>query len=128
MNYLLDTHTFIWWAIEPEKLPEKVVGLLESSDNGVFLSIASIWEMQIKIHLKKLSLPLPLSDLVSQQCTTNHIDLLPIEPSHIYALEHLPFHHKDPFDRILIAQSFITSFLFISKDAKFEPYPITCIW
>lgn len=128
MNYLLDTHTFIWWAIDPEKLSQKVLTLLESNDNGIFLSIVSLWEMQIKIQLKKLSLPLPLSELVSQQCATNHIDLLPIEPSHIYALEHFPLYHKDPFDRLLIAQSFITNFPFMSKDTVFENSPIACIW
>jgi PIN domain nuclease of toxin-antitoxin system len=128
MDYLLDTHAFIWWALEPDKLPEKVLKTIESSHNGVFLSIASIWEMQIKIQLNKLHLPLSLSELLSQQQTINHIELLPIEPSHIYALESLSLHHKDPFDRMLIAQSSTTHFVLISKDPEFSNYPINLFW
>ena len=128
MNYLLDTHTFIWWALEPKKLSKRVLQLLEAPSNNVFLSIVSIWEMQIKMQLNKLNLPFPLADIVSQQQTINHIKLLTIEPSHIYALEHFPLYHRDPFDRLLIAQSSITKFAFISKDPEFSKYSIRCIW
>ena len=128
MKYLLDTHTLIWWALEPNKLSKNVLILLEDPDNEIFFSVVSIWEMQIKIQLNKLRLPLRLSELIEQQQTINHIDLLPLLPSHIYAMEKLPFYHKDPFDRLLIAQSFITNLIFISKDPAFVQYPIHCVW
>lgn len=95
MNYLLDTHAFIWWALEPEKLSQQALNVLLSFEHDIFLSIASLWEMQIKMQLHKLVLPLPLPELVSQQQRSNCIELAMLEPAHIYALEHLPFHHKD---------------------------------
>ncbi len=128
MTYILDTHAFIWWSLEPEKLPESVLNVIESPQNSIVLSIVSIWEMQIKIQLQKLSLPLALPELVDQQHTANNIELLDIVPAHIYALEQLAMHHRDPFDRLLIAQSLITQYTIITKDPQFENYSITPFW
>lgn len=128
MEYLLDTHTFIWWALEPEKLPEQVLAEIESSQNRIVFSVASIWEMQIKIQLQKLSLPLPLSELVERQHSENAIELIHIVPAHVYALEQLPLHHRDPFDRVLIAQALVNQYTIITKDSQFANYPMTLFW
>lgn len=105
MKLLLDTHVFIWVAGNPEKLSEKVRNLLTDANNFWVVSIASVWELQIKSQLGKLNLNSPLPKLITTQQQVNNLQLLPIELSHIYALEALPSHHRDPFDRILIAQS-----------------------
>lgn len=128
MRYLIDTHAFIWWAVEPAKLSAKVFGIFESPESNLFLSIASIWEMQIKIQLQKISLPLPLSELVLMQQQVNNLRILPIELRHIYMLENLPLHHRDPFDRIMIAQSALNNMVFVSRDPEFEKYPINVLW
>jgi PIN domain nuclease of toxin-antitoxin system len=102
MRLLLDSHTLIWWTIFPERLSEKVSDLLADSSNDLLLSVASIWEMQIKVQLGKLKLDLPLPDLIESQKQTNNLQILPIELTHIWSLDGLPHHHRDPFDRILI--------------------------
>ncbi|MGE0086201.1 MAG: type II toxin-antitoxin system VapC family toxin [Desulfococcaceae bacterium] len=128
MKYLLDTHVLIWWALEPAKLSGKIFNVLESPENRLFFSIGSIWEMQIKIQLGKLMLPLPLAELIQMQERLNDIEILPVEQGHIYFLEKLPLHHKDPFDRILIAQSLLNDLILISRDAAFSKYPVTVFW
>ncbi len=90
MKFLLDTHTFIWWASEPEKLSPKVLNALENEKNDLFLSAASAWEMQIKIQLGKLELKTPLKDLISNQQEINNFNILPVILSHVLALENLP--------------------------------------
>lgn len=84
--------------------------------------MASVWEIQIKVDIKKLALPLPLSDLIALQRRTNNIQLLPIELRHIYALSDLPMHHRDPFDRLLIAQSNVEKMPILSADGVFDLY------
>lgn len=128
MNCLLDTHTLIWSSISPSKLSERVRGLLKDADNCLFLSIASIWEMQIKLQTGKLILYLPLPELVKSQQQNNDVQILPIDVSHIYALNSLPNHHRDPFDRILIAQAMVENIPLLSIDAVFDAYPIQRMW
>jgi len=105
MKLLLDTHIFIWWADQPETLSPDALSALEDEANELLLSVASVWEMQIKIQLGKLKLSLPLKDLLKNQQETNDLTVLPVTLTHVLALDALPFHHKDPFDRLLIAQS-----------------------
>jgi PIN domain nuclease of toxin-antitoxin system len=105
MKLLLDTHIFIWWADHPEKLSHAALSALEDDANELLLSVASVWEMPIKIQLGKLKLSLPLKELVKNQEETNGITVSPVTLTHVLALDALPFHHKDPFDRLLIAQS-----------------------
>lgn len=128
MKYLIDTHAFIWAATEPEKLSKRVVKTLESPKNTLFLSIASIWEMQIKIQLRKLILPISLPDMVKQQQQVNDIEILLVDSSHIYHLENLPLYHRDPFDRMLISQSVLEDLILVSKDSVFSKYPVTLLW
>lgn len=128
MNILLDTHVLIWWSISPGKLSETVYQLLDNQSNNLFLSLASIWEMQIKLQIGKLTLNLPLPELIEDQCQTNGLQLLSIETSHIYALNNLLSHHKDPFDRLLIAQAIVEKIPLLSIDEVFDNYPIQRLW
>lgn len=128
MKLLLDTHTFIWWSGEPDKLSPEALARCQDASNRVLLSVTSVWEMQIKHQLGKLRLTLPLGDLISEQRKINHIEVLPITLPHVLALESLPFHHKDPFDRLLVAQANIESAVLVTKDPAFEEYPVKLIW
>src|SRR5437588_7358785 len=105
MKLLLDTHAFIWWFNEPEKLSPKALALLADGDNDLILSAASVWEMQIKIQLGKLKFTVPLREIVESQEQTNGVQVLPVGLEHVLALDALPAHHKDPFDRLLVAQA-----------------------
>jgi PIN domain nuclease of toxin-antitoxin system len=128
MNLLLDTHTFIWWADEPEKLSEQALLALEDQNNQLLLSIVSIWEIQIKTQLGKMKLNLPLKDLLDSQEQTNNLAVLPITKEHIFALDNLPLHHKDPFDRLLIAQSTIENITIVSADSQLSAYSVILLW
>lgn len=128
MRLLLDTHTFIWWAIRKERLSPTAIGLCEDRNNDLFLSMVSLWEMQLKTQLGKLQFKLPLNELIEAQQRINGLQLLPIEPQHIYALSQLPFHHKDPFDRLLVAQAITEKLPLISADPTLSAYPAQILW
>lgn len=128
MRLLLDTHALIWIILEPEKLSERVTSLFFDREHEIFLSIVSIWEMQIKLQLGKLNFNLPLSELIESQQQVNDLQLLSITIIHIYALENLLNHHRDPFDRLLIAQAMTEQMPLLSVDAVFDQYPIERWW
>ena len=92
------------------------------------LSVASVWEIQIKHQLGKLALKMPLPEIIQKQREQNQIDLMPIELPHIYGLANLPDHHKDPFDRLLIAQAMIEGLTLLTNDPHIAQYPVTSIW
>ena len=122
MRNLIDTQIFIWLSQDSDRLSRSATALLADPSIDFFLSMASVWEMQIKFDIKKLALPLPLSDLIVLQQKPNNIRLLSIEPRHIYALSILPMHHKDPFDRLLIAQSIAEKCQFYRRTRFFDLY------
>lgn len=124
MKLLLDTHIFIWWATAPENLSASALDALEDKNNALLLSVASIWEMQIKSQLGKLKLPDSIQNLIHSQQTINGVQPVPIEVAHVLGLEALPFHHKDPFDRLLIAQSIAEGATLVSTDSKFSIYAV----
>jgi PIN domain nuclease of toxin-antitoxin system len=128
MKLLLDTHAFIWWDSEPGKLSPQALLLCQDRENSLLLSVASIWEMQIKLQLGKLSLKLPLAVVIEGQQQTNGVEVLPVRLEHVLPLEMLPPHHKDPFDRLLIAQAQIENAVLVSGDPVFTKYPIAAIW
>ena len=128
MKVLLDTHTFIWWDSEPEKLSSTVLTLCRDRTNILLLSMASVWEMQIKLQLGKLKLNLPLAEIIENQRQTNNIEILPIGLTHVLALDSLPSHHKDPFDRLLIAQANVEDTILVSRDPVFTHYPVEVVW
>lgn len=128
MNLLLDTNAFIWWATEPEKLSPQARAQCESDNNNLLLSLASIWEMQIKLQLGKLKIDYPLRTFVEYQQQADDLQILPMTMAHVYALDTLPFHHKDPFDRIIIAQANVEELFVVTKDEIFSSYPVKLIW
>ena len=128
MRLLLDTHVFIWWDSEPAKLSPRVLALCQDRKNTLLLSVVSAWEIQVKIQLGKLKLYMPLSHLIEGQQETNALEVLPITLDHVLALEALPAHHKDPFDRLLLAQSTVEDVVLVSKDPVFTNYPVNVVW
>ena len=128
MKLLLDTHVFIWWSGEPDKLSEKALDACENRANRLILSIVSIWEMQIKMQLGKLKLKRSLKDLVENQQNINNLQILPVSPNHIFMLDNLPMHHSDPFDRLLISQAIEEKLFLVSKDDKFSDYAVKLLW
>ncbi len=128
MKYLLDTQAFIWFNGKSSRLSERVVTLCSDPSTLLFVSLASIWEMQIKLGLGKLSLPAPLAEIITTQQSRNGIQLLPIELSHVLELASLPDHHKDPFDRLLIAQANVEKVPIISNDPQIGKYPVSVVW
>ena len=124
MKLLLDTHIFIWWVSDPSKLSQQALALCEDCTNSVIVSVASIWEIQIKQQLGKLTLNLPLQQLIANQQQTNDVVVLPIELEHVLALQSLPAHHKDPFDRMLVAQAIVEQAILLSADSVFAAYPV----
>lgn len=125
LDLLFDTHSFIWWADEPRKL---ALTALQDEDNRLYLSDASIWEMQIKVQIGRMKLKMPLPDLIESQQRNNDVEILHITTEHILELDNLPFHHKDPFDRLLIAQSIIENFTVVTLDSEFPAYPAKLLW
>lgn len=128
MRALIDTHVLIWWSGEPKRLSPLAYDFLINPSNAPVLSLVSIWEMQIKLSLGKLSLQTPLSELVNDEINHNRLSLLPIELPHIYALSNLPSYHRDPFDRLLVAQAMIVGLDVISIDEKLDAYGIRRLW
>lgn len=128
MKLLLDTHAFIWWDSEPHKLSATVLAHVQSPTNVILLSVASIWEIQVKHQLGKLPLRLPLAKIIEDQRQNNGIVLLPILGEHVLALDQLPLHHKDPFDRMLIAQTNCESAILVSNDMLIAPYAVKLLW
>ena len=128
MNVLLDTHVFIWLDTQPEKLSKTAMGICQDTDNQLYLSMASLWEMQIKVQLGKLRLKIPLADMLTVQQQENDLKVLAIELIHIYQLPAHPLYHNDPFDRLIIAQSRLENMTLISADKKFKAYDVSVVW
>lgn len=128
MKLLLDTHAFLYWDMQKERLSDKVLELLEDPQNDLYLSLASIWEIQIKLQIGKLTLKLPLPITIQAHQQTNQLQLWNIKPAHIYNLSQLPLHHKDPFDRMLLAQAITEGFSLLSQDTRLAAYPVQVIW
>ncbi len=128
MKLLLDTHVFIWLDSEPGNLSPTAAALLGDPDNLLLLSVASLWEMQIKQQLGKLTLRMPLPNTVAQQVATNSLVILPIMPAHVYGVGTLPTIHNDPFDRLLVAQALAEDAVLVTGDAALGQYPVRVLW
>ncbi|GAB3321295.1 type II toxin-antitoxin system VapC family toxin [Larkinella ripae] len=127
MTYLLDTHVLLWLLEKESLIPAKTLSDLQKPGNQLLVSIVSIWEIGIKQSLGKISLTRSLQDVVNE-LPGLAIDLMPILPSHIIELTKLPFHHHDPFDRLLIAQAIVEDATVVSKDAYFPLYTLSVQW
>ncbi len=128
MKLLLDTHSFLWFVGNSPKLSGKARQLIHDLNNEVYLSIASVWEMGIKVSIGKMSLTQPIKSFVTSQLSANRINLLAIELDEIETISQMPLHHKDPFDRLLAAQSLVRGMPIISIDSKLDFYAVNRIW
>jgi PIN domain nuclease of toxin-antitoxin system len=127
MRLLLDTHAFLWFIDDNPRLSARAKTLLES-DADILLSAASLWEMAIKVSLGRLTLAQPFDSFLPEQLTKNAVEILPITVAHLGAVAALPFHHRDPFDRLLIAQASVERAPVVSADAAFDAYAVQRIW
>jgi PIN domain nuclease of toxin-antitoxin system len=128
MKLLLDTHAFIWLDIAQNQLSSSARQALQDPENILYLSLASVWEMQLKTQLGKLQLNASLGDTLASQQQANAVQSLPIDLSHILALSNLPYHHQDPFDRLLIAQAQVETLTIVTNDPKIQLYNISYLW
>ena len=128
MKYLLDTHTLIWFLQGDKKLSDKARRLIDSPRNSKFLSIVSLWEIAVKVSLGKLVLNKSFERLFPEQLHFNRIEILDITVDSLTKLMTLPFHHRDPFDRLIIAQALVEGIPIIGADAAFDAYGISREW
>ena len=125
---LLDTHALLWFLADDARLGDAARATIENPATTVLASTASLWEIAIKHSLGKLALARPFDDLFPAQLEANAIDLLPIRPDHLATLIGLPMHHRDPFDRLLIAQALTERVPLLSRDAAFADYSVAVVW
>ena len=128
MRLLLDTHAFLWFVLNDPQLSAGAQSLLIDPANDILVSPASYWEIAIKVRLGKLDLHAPYDDFLLRGIVGNDFDILPIEPRHTSVLTSLPLYHRDPFDRLLIAQARIEAIPIVSMDAAFDLYGIRRLW
>jgi len=128
VRLLLDTHTFLWFVLNDSSLSITARNLIDDQRNDILLSPASPWEIAIKISIGKYSLPGPFAEFMDRQITENDFNILPITVAHAAVVAALPFHHKDPFDRLIIARAIVEDVPILSADVIFDSYPVTRIW
>jgi PIN domain nuclease of toxin-antitoxin system len=128
MKLILDTHSFLYFIDGSPRLSTQARSLIEDLNNEKLVSKASLWEMAIKVSIGRLTLADSFEILIPQQIAHNGFDLLNIEMEHVCIVARLPFHHRDPFDRLLIAQSMAEDFPIVSNDSKFDEYQIQRLW
>lgn len=135
MNFGLAAHEavvrytyFIWWDSTPANLTSRVLRLCRDTNNSLWLSTVSIWEIQIKVQVGKLKLNRPLADLVTEQQADNGVQMLPVMLPHVLRLDALPLHHRDPFDRMLISQAQSEGATLLSRDTIMQKYDVSVIW
>ena len=128
MNVLLDTHTALWFFAGDQRLSRKARNTIESEENTRFLSDASLWEICIKQSIGKLRLAEPFETKLILALKRNDIDSLSIERSHLFNVAQLPFHHRDPFDRLLISTALIEDLPVVTNDPAYQNYAVEVIW
>ncbi|MDQ3713935.1 MAG: type II toxin-antitoxin system VapC family toxin [Acidobacteriota bacterium] len=128
MKLLLDTHTLLWFIAGSASLSAYARTLIEDASNEKFVSIVSIWETAIKVSIGKISLSAPFDVLFPHQLQINGFELLPVKVEHTSVITTLSFHHRDPFDRLLIAQAIEEKIALVSVDEVFDDYGVTRLW
>lgn len=126
MKILLDTHTLLWGLGDADRLSARARQAIAVSER--FWSLASIWEVLIKVRSGKLRMPHPVGDYLTSQMSANGVSLLPVRLEHVLRIEELPLHHRNPFDRMLIAQSMEEKLPIVTADPQFERYDVELIW
>jgi len=127
-RYLLDTHTFVWMASAPDRIGDGARERIDSPASELFLSVASVWELAIKSSLGKLELPASLPAFLEEQLASTRTSILDVKPEHAVRVEDLPWHHRDPFDRLLVAQARFETLPLLSRDRAFDAYAVERIW
>lgn len=128
MKLLLDTHTLLWFVLGDASLSTTARQLIEDAANSKFISPASYWELAIKISIGKYALHEPYEPFIDRAIRQNGFLILHIEPRHTAALTNLPFHHRDPFDRLMVAQIMVEGLILVSADSVLDAYPIQRVW
>ena len=128
MKLLLDTQCWLWWFANPERLNTEAIESLGEEKNQLYLSVASIWEIAIKVSLGKLNLPEPPSEYIPSRMMMLGVTSVDIKGIHAILAASLPYHHRDPFDRMIIAQSQIEQMQIVTADSVFNQYDVNLIW
>lgn len=128
MRLLLDTHSFLWFVLNDAQLSPAAAALIANPQNHIEISPATYWEIAIKVGLGKYVLADALDVFIERELAANDFHILPIEPRHAAPLTTLPLHHRDPFDRLIIAQALTEQIPIVSADTAFDAYPITRLW
>ncbi|MCF7785037.1 MAG: type II toxin-antitoxin system VapC family toxin [Prosthecobacter sp.] len=128
MKALLDTHALLWFLAGSNKLGTAALGVIQNPANTLFVSPASLWEISIKDSLGKLTLPQPFAQLFPASLDASGILILPILMPHLHAHRSLPFHHHDPFDRLIISQALTEDLTLVSCDGEFSAYGVKLLW
>ncbi len=128
MSFLLDTHAYLWWALDDSRLSNQVRRVLEDAAHDVFLSAASVWEIAIKVALGKLILKAPLTRAVIDEPSRIGLSSLAVSPVHACRTAELPLLHRDPFDRILVAQAQVEDLVLLTKDPMITKYAVPTMW
>ena len=128
MRVLLDTHAFLWWIGDDPRLSERAREVFSDGDNDLVFSAASGWEIAIKARLGRLQVPGDLNTYLLRQLTENYTSVLPVHLSHALRVYALPDHHRDPFDRLLVAQAIVEEIPLLSADPRIARYPVEVVW
>jgi PIN domain nuclease of toxin-antitoxin system len=128
LRLLLDTHSFLWFLSGDARLSSAARTAITDPESRVWISAAGLWEIAIKTSLGKLKLRQPFDDFIPRQLALHRIDVLGIELGHLATVGRLPFHHRDPFDRLLAAQSLVEDLTIVSLDAAFDAYGVERVW
>jgi PIN domain nuclease of toxin-antitoxin system len=128
MRVLLDTHTWLWFVLGDRAISGKARSIIEDPANEKFISPVSFWETAIKISIGKCALPTPYDEFVQRAIAGQGFSILPVLPVHTSALINLPFHHRDPFDRLLVAQALTEPMPLISIDVTLDAYGVKRLW
>lgn len=128
MKLLLDTHAFLWFVLNDSQLSSTALNLIVEPSHDLLLSAASYWEIAIKISIGKYQIPGKFEEWIAEQIQVNALEILPIKISHAAIVSQLPFHHRDPFDRLLVAQALAEGISIISVDTIFDAYQVDRRW
>ena len=128
MKALLDTHVFLWWITDDQRLPSQVREIIADGTNEILFSAASGWEIAIKTRLGRLQLPDDPEIFIPEQLELNAIEVLPVQIGHALHVYQLPSHHRDPFDHLLIAQAQLEKLPILTADPQISRYPVEVIW
>lgn len=127
-RYLIDTHCWLWWHIDPARLSQPAFDIIEDGSSEIFFSVVSAWEISIKYGLQKLRLPLPPEKYIPNRLQQSYMETLSIKLEHTLTVGLLPHHHRDPFDRLLIAQAMSEKLTVITHDSQLSRYDIEILY